>query len=103
MDFRAVDKIQSLFGVDNIKFQNDFPNRVYDELLSELNIMSSVFYDEIAGSKNPLQTISVSLDFMLKRSEAKQRLIRSCFELDEMIKNINKISFVVDEGKDFDA
>ena len=103
MDFRAIDKIRNLFGMDNIKFQNDFPNRVYEELLSELNIMSSVFYDQIVENKDALGAVATSLDFMLKRAEAKRRLIRSCFELDEMIKNINRMSFVVNEDGDFDA
>ena len=98
-----LDKIESFFKKSKVKFQNDLPNEIYLEGIEELNLWSIDLYKEFVKNKNPLEVVAIALDFLVKRQESKQMLIRRCFEIDTIMENSKKPVIVVGGEGDANA
>ena len=95
--------VERLFGPSDVKFKNDFSNRAYEELLADLNILGKTIFSQLIENRSPLEVVAIALDFVSKRIEAKQNLVRSCLEMDLIIQNSNRPMMMIDNDGDVDA
>lgn len=103
MDFDVLKRMERVFGPSDVRYKEDFTNRAYEELIADLNILSRTIYEQILENRKPLESIAIALDFMVRRIESKQRLIRSCLEMDLIIQNANRPIMMIDEDGDINA
>lgn len=100
MDFNLVDMAKQLFQSSGIKFNNDWANDTYFEMITELNNLSKALYTSLTEGKKPLENVAITLDFMMRRTEIKLAVVRQCLEMDAILDNLKTPVVVVDkEGK----
>ena len=100
MDFRIVQSIQDLFIKSEVKFENNLPNKIYEESMKELDKFCVVLFDQLVENKGPLETVAVTMDFMTNRQHIRVKVARNCLEMDMLMTSMNTPAMAIHpEGK----